>query len=424
MTLIKTSLLSLIATVFKVSYGLVLNKLLAVYVGPSGVALVGQFQNIQAGMLAVATAGFGQGLTKYLAEYRDNRKKSAAVFATALKLVSLLLLPISLGLFIMSNEVSAWLLHSPEYNIWIKGLALGLIPGSVGALFLASLNGLGEIRSLTLVGVLSSCLGIAISLLLVPVLGGSGVIIVLLSTPVTVFLLSAFYLRKNDGFSWVWLKEKVHHSDAKNLGKFTLMALASAVTIPVSHVFIRNYLSDTVSLDAAGIWTGMWRVSDAYLLVITMTLTVYYLPKLSSLKTKVLLKQEIWKGQKIILPLVVFGAIIIFFLKDWIILLLFTDEFIEMKELFAFQLFGDVMKIAAFLYGHVFIAKAQVKVFIFIEFFFSILFVLLVMYFVSRYGLVGVSYAFALNYSVCFLFVYWWFSRSCNYGIFDEDPLE
>jgi len=152
LTLIKTSLLSLIATIFKISYGLVLNKLLAVYVGPSGVALVGQFQSIQSGLSGLATAGFGQGLTKYLAEYRGNRQKSAAIFATALKLVSLLLLPVSLGLFFLAEEVTIWILHSAEYVLWIQGLAISLIPAAIGALFVASLNGLGEIRQLTWVG--------------------------------------------------------------------------------------------------------------------------------------------------------------------------------------------------------------------------------------------------------------------------------
>ena len=68
MTLIKASFSSLMATIFKLSYGLLVNKLLAVYGGPSGMALVGQFQSLQQSLSGLATAGFGQGLTKYLAE--------------------------------------------------------------------------------------------------------------------------------------------------------------------------------------------------------------------------------------------------------------------------------------------------------------------------------------------------------------------
>jgi len=221
-------------------------------------------------------------------------------------------------------------------------------------------------------------------------------------------------------FSWAWLKETPNKEDSKKLGKFTLMALASAIAIPVSHILIRNYLTEHISLDAAGFWTGMWRISEAYLMVITMTLSVYYLPKLSGLKDAVSIKKEIRHGQIIILPFVLASAIAMFVMRDWIIWLLFSDNFSEMRQLFLFQLIGDLFKIASWLYGYVFVAKAQFKVFIFIELFFSFLFVMLTISFTDLFGLVGVSYAFALNYLVCLVFVIFWFYRSCAKGKFDE----
>lgn len=423
MTLIKTSFLSLIATIFKISYGLVINKLLAVYVGPSGVALVGQFQSIQSGLLGVATAGFGQGLTKYLSEFRGNARKSAPVFATALKLVSLLLLPVSLGLFFLAQEVSVWVLNSPEYAFWLKGLALSLIPAAIGALLVASLNGLGEIRQLTWVGVFSSCLGIVVTLLLVPSWGVGGVVFSLVVSPFLVTALAAWYLKGSKLFSWEWVKEPVNKIDSQKLGKFTLMALVSAVVTPVSHILIRNYLSESISLDAAGLWTGMWRISEAYLLVVTMTLSVYYLPKLSGLKSGVSIQKEILHGQMIILPFVTILAAVMFFMRDWVIWLLFNDNFSGMRDLFLFQMIGDVVKIASWLYAYLMLAKAQAAVFILSELLFSILFVLLSIAFVDGFGLVGISYAFAVNYLFYLVFMIIWFYRSCAKGTFDEETV-
>ena len=45
MTLIKTSVLSAIATIIKIISGFVINKVVAIYVGPSGLAIIGQLQN-------------------------------------------------------------------------------------------------------------------------------------------------------------------------------------------------------------------------------------------------------------------------------------------------------------------------------------------------------------------------------------------
>jgi PST family polysaccharide transporter len=45
MTLIKTSVLTGISTIIKVISAFVINKVIAIYVGPSGLAIVGQLQN-------------------------------------------------------------------------------------------------------------------------------------------------------------------------------------------------------------------------------------------------------------------------------------------------------------------------------------------------------------------------------------------
>lgn len=397
-----------------------ITKLLAVYVGPSGLAILGQFQDFQRTINGLSTGGLRQGLIKYLSEYKDNIEKSKDVFSTAIKLVILFLLPVSLCLLLFSTFFSELVFHDAKYAIWVKGLGVCVIPASIGALLLATLNGIREIGKLTAVGVLSSLLSVGIAALAIPYWGVMGGAVSFLVTPFLVFVVSLIMLNKSDSFSVDWFKPKVSRDSSAKLGKFIIMAIASAVSIPVSHVIIRNHLTSTISLDAAGIWTGMWNISTAYLMVVTTTLSVYYLPKLSGLKDATSIKKEIRHGQAIILPIVIVSSLVIYFTKGTIILLLFDNKFLLMSQLFAFQLLGDFVKIATFLYGYSMVAKARVKAFVFVELFFSVLFVFLTMLFVDMYGLLGVSIAFAVNYGICFIFVFWWFHRSCTRGIFNE----
>ena len=44
------------------------------------------------------------------------------------------------------------------------------------------------------------------------------------------------------------------------------------------------------------------------------------------------------------------------------------------------------------------LAKAMTKVFIYTEIGFSVLFVVLSIYFINTFGLIGITYAFSLNY--------------------------
>lgn len=96
-------------------------------------------------------------------------------------------------------------------------------------------------------------------------------------------------------------------------------------------------------------------------------------------------------------------AVAIYFCKDLIVWLLFTEEFEPIKELFVWQLIGDVIKLAAWLLSYLMLAKAMVRYLVVTEILFSILFVVLSILFVQRYGLIGVTYAFALNYTIYFL---------------------
>ena len=69
MTLIKTSVLSFIATAIKMLSMLAINKAVAVFIGPTGLALIGQFQNFTQLGMTVAQGGINAGVTKYTAEY-------------------------------------------------------------------------------------------------------------------------------------------------------------------------------------------------------------------------------------------------------------------------------------------------------------------------------------------------------------------
>ena len=405
MTLIKTSLLSLIATMFRVGGGLVITKLLALYVGPSGLALLGQFQDLQRGVNGVATAGLGQGLIKYLSEFKDNLEKSQAIFATAVKLVTLLLLPVSFCLLMFSSSISGLVFDDEKYAIWVIGLGICIIPSSLSGLLLATLNGIREIRKLTVVGISSSLLSAGIAALAIPTWGVMGGVVSFLVTPFLVLFTSLFMLGRSNKFSVGWFKPRINRDSAKKLGKFMIMAAASAVSIPVSHILIRNNLTEVVSQDAAGIWTGMWRVSSAYLMVVTSTLVVYYLPKLSELKDAKSIKKEIRYGQVVILPFVVISALCIYFSRDWIILLLFDKEFLLMRDLFAFQLIGDFIKISCFLYGYLLHAKAMFVAFAIKEVVISAIFVMLSYALITQYDLVGVTYAYIATYFINLLWL-------------------
>jgi PST family polysaccharide transporter len=146
----------------------------------------------------------------------------------------------------------------------------------------------------------------------------------------------------------------------------------------------------------------MWRLSAAYLMLVTTTLSVYYLPKLSELQKKSDIKREIIQGYKIILPVVAACGLAIYLLRDFIIRVLFTADFLPMESLFAWQMVGDTLKIGSWILSYLMLGKAMMKLFIASEIIFASMFYVLTVVFTKVIGIEGVVLAHAVNY-----LIYW-----------------
>ena len=156
MTLIKTSILTAISTGIRVITGLVINKVLSIYVGPSGLAFVGQLQNFISIIMTFANGAITQGVVKYTAEYQSDDVKKSKIFSSAL-VISLFCSSLSgLFLFLFSNYLSKLILHSNEYHSVFKIFGFTIILFALNTLLMSILNGQKEIKKYILVNIISS----------------------------------------------------------------------------------------------------------------------------------------------------------------------------------------------------------------------------------------------------------------------------
>ena len=163
---------------------------------------------------------------------------------------------------------------------------------------------------------------------------------------------------------------------------------------------IRSYLTSEYSASYAGYWEAMIRLSAAYLMLVTTTLGVYYLPRLSELKNLKDIKTEIYLGYKYIFPLAVIGGLMVYILRDWVIALLFTKTFLPMRDLFLWQMIGDSLKIGSWILAYLMLSKAMIRLFITTEIIFALTSILLTYICTQAIGFEGVSVAHMVNYGV------------------------
>lgn len=406
MTLIKTSVLSAISTIIKVIAGFVSIKVVAVYVGPSGLALMGQMQNFISMMSSVASAGVNSGVVKYTAEHYEDEQIKQKIWSSALKISLVLIIPMAIGIIFLADFISMQLLNTAEYSSIFIVFAITVIFFVLNGLLTSILNGQKEIKKLTILNIVGSLFGLAVTILLVTQYELYGALIAGIVSQSIVFFITLAFVLKSSWFKLSMFLGSMDKEYRNKLLKYSLMTITYIITSSLSQIYIRHYLGANIGWDEAGYWQAIWRISETYLMLITTTLTIYYLPKLSSIQDKVELRKELLYGYKIIMPIVIVMALGIYIFRDFIISILFSEAFSPMAELFFYQLIGDVIKIAAWLLGFIMVAKAMTRLSIFSEIFFAYSFVGFVVLFVNIYGLIGVTIAFMVNYLIYMIFLY------------------
>ena len=399
MNLVKTSFYTSISTAITFISGFIVTKVVAIKIGPQGMAYLGQFQNTTAILAMLATGAITTGVIKYLAEHKNDPVKTRQIINTAFIIVFCCSFIVSLFVLSTSGYLSKAAFKTADF--WIVYFLFGVFTMAVSfnVMFSGVLNGLKEIKKFTIINICASLIGVIITVSFSYFFGVIGVLVSSSALSVIMLIINIILFKKA-GIHWKpdfksWDKPVV-----KMLFSFSLMAVVSGFLVPSMQILVRNKIITGFSLEQAGYWQAVTKISDYYLAFITTVLGVYYMPRLSEIKNKKELRAEIFKGYKIILPVVGSMAFLIWLFKGVIIHVLFTPEFLPMKPLFTYQLLGDFFKIGSWLLAYLMLAKAIVKTYIVTEVLFAATYVALCYFFINRYGLIGATYGFCLNYGL------------------------
>ena len=383
----------------------VLNKILAVYLGPTGYAAIGQFQNFIQMVTTFAGSAINTAVVKYTAEYHEDETKQRAVWKTAGSIVFLFSFVFAILILIFQKQLALYIFQSLKYQTIFIWFAIFLIFFNFNTLFLAILNGKKEILKLVLANIAGSLFALVITGILAIKLQLYGALIALSIYQSIAFIVTLILCHRADWFEFSSLLGKIDLGITKKFASFILMALVSAICVPLSQMLIRAYLTQEFSLAYAGYWEAMIRLSTVYLLLVTTTLGVYYLPRLSELNAIDEIKKEVYLGYKFIFPLAVLGGICVFILRDWIINLLFSPSFAPMQDLFLWQMMGDALKIGSWILAYLMLSKAMTKLYICTEIIFTVSLIALTYICTQVFGFEGVSIAHLINYGLYWIVI-------------------
>ncbi|MEG3133204.1 lipid III flippase WzxE [Rouxiella sp. T17] len=402
MSLAKASLWTAGSTLIKIAAGLVVIKLLAVAFGPTGVGQAGNFRQLITVLGVLSGAGIYNGVTKYVAEHQQQPERLRAVLGTASAMVLGFSTLLALVFLLAAEPVSVALFGHAGYESVVRAVALIQMGIAYANLFQAILKGYRDAQGNALAVIGGSLIGLVAYWLCFTLGGYSGALVGFALVPALVVVPAGIMLFRRRAFALNFLKPSWDSQLARHFAKFTLMALMTSVTLPVAYVMMRNLLAEHDGWQAVGIWQGVSSISDAYLQFITASFSVYLLPTLARLNSKAEISREIIKALKFVMPVVAAVSFSVWLLRDFAIWLLFSSQFTAMRDLFAWQLVGDVLKVSAYIFGYLVIAKASLRFYLLTEISQFTLLTLFSHWLIPMHGALGAAQAYMATYILYF----------------------
>ena len=401
--IIKVFSLNAVVTLVRMLTGMISVKVVAVIIGPAGIALLGPLNNFNSILLGMANGGIGSGVTKYVAEYKDDDNYIKKLLSNAFRITVTCSLIISSVMILGCVQISRWILMSEEYFYVFIVFGITIILYTLNSLLITILNGYKHFKKYVKVNILGTILGLLYSIALVTSFGLPGALINAVTFQSVIFFITLYMCRKEHWLKLEYFRERFDRPITQNYLGYSAMTFIALALLPVSQMILRGYVISEISASEAGIWEGMNRISQMYLGVITTAFSIYYLPRLSEITDNRELHKEILRCYKFIVPMLLLMIAAIFILRHFILWLLFTPAFYPMEDLFLWQLLGDLFKICSWLLSFIMVAKAKTKMFITTEIIFDIMYLMLCFGLMRWNGIVGLTQGYLCTYVVYML---------------------
>ena len=412
MKLLGSTFLTLISTSFKMLTALILNKIIALYVGPSGLALIAQFQNFIQISSTIGQGAIATGLTKYTAQFATKQKQLNRLIKSALAIAAVCSVITSLLIFLFASTLSTYLFSVPEYRhiFWVLSLSIPLF--ALNSLLLAIVNGFKKIKEWVVINIIQSLVSLLLMLPFIIFLGLEGAFLSLALIQVFVLFVTIIIISRKKLIVFRDIVPLFSSEETILLLRFSLMGVVGMISGPTAILIIRACITNIIGLNEAGYWQAVYSISTMYLTVITTSIMVYYLPRISELQYFSEIRREVFSALLIGMSFAVILAVGVYFLRNVIVQILFTKDFLTVGNLLFWQLIGDVIRVTAWIFAYVFVAKAMILTHLLLETAGTISLIGFSYVFIDKVGLEGAPIAYAVSNFIYLVAVVWTFNHT------------
>lgn len=371
-------------------------KFTAIYLGPSGIALVAQLVNFISICHGILGGGIGAATARSYAELSRDREGRKRFLATAWRLAAVFAVASIVTIALASGPLARWLLTSDEYRtaVMLAGVAVACLV--LNNVIVSAINSSGEMGRVVAGSAITSVIASAVYVSASVVWGIPGGLIGFAISQLVCLPVSLAILRGSSSVAPEDFRGRFDRTAAQRILGFLPMLIAHSTMSPLGLILIRDMVASHLGLVTAGLWQATWRLSEVYLGVVMAALSLYFLPRLGEVVGTPALRKEIVQTFARVMGMTAVVALTIFLLRDWVVRIVFTEEFLPVRDLMLFQLVGDVLRMAAWTFGWVLVALVRSRWYIALEILIPAIYFGGALMLVPRFGAQGVTWAYCL----------------------------
>lgn len=395
------------AAVVVMAITFVRTKFAAEFLGSDGVGIIASFAALQAFVTTLSGLGMATSAVREISIGAGNDQNSVSLAIHTLRRLSWFFG--ILGFLIVaafSPILSLLTFGSSKYVFGIAAIGVVVLLVNLTSAHIATLQGAGRIRDIAKANVIGTLLATTFAVVLYWKFGTHAIIPAIILTSFIQYIFAFLYSRKvrlnKCDLSW---RNTFSRGKIMMLLGFSLMwsgLLSTFVTY--ATIFLINQKD---GLETSGIYSAAFVVSGAFVGFVLTAMGVDYYPHLvqqlgNDNRMSKLVNQQTEIGLLLSIP----GLLGTVFFAEVMIKLLYSMEFLPAVSLIHWFVIGAFFRIIAFPMSYVIIATGKSGWAILAESVFHILNLLLMYVGLMTLGVIGVSIAFAVAYSIYTAVVY------------------
>ncbi|CAJ0681146.1 Lipid III flippase [Ralstonia mannitolilytica] len=406
------------ASILSVVLGLVRTKVAAVLLGPSGVGLIGLFQNLIATASSIASLGFGNVGTRQIAE-AAGREDALAVAAARRALCWGTLALALVGMFAfwgLRTVLAEWVLGDVTAAASVGWLALGIALTVAAGSQSALLNGLHRIGDIARVSVLSALLSTVLGVGVLLTWGEGGVLAFVLSAPLCTFFFGHLYVARLPPVLAPTTPRAVLFGQLTTLARLGVAFMLAGLVATLTQLLVRTLVQRQLGIEASGNFQASWQISMTYLGFVLSAMGTDYYPRLTAAIHDHIVANRLVNEQTEAALLLGGGVLLAMLgLAPWVIDRLYSADFFAAAEVLRWQILGDLLKVVSWPLGFVLLASGNGRAFLIAESVAFGTFAVLTWLTLPWFNVNATGIAFFGMYIVYLPFVYWLAKRRTNF---------